>query len=64
MLLAGYLKALERRKSVPRPKGFCEADNVNVFDAVSPNPKSCDLRVTDTSMFYENMIFFSICGKL
>ena len=27
----GYLKALERGNSVPRPKGFCEADKVKLF---------------------------------
>ena len=30
-LQAGYLKALEHGNSVPRLKGFCEADKVNLF---------------------------------
>ena len=36
-VLAGYLKALERGNSVPRPKGFCEADKVNFFSVLLQN---------------------------
>ena len=32
---AGYLKALERGNSVPKLKGFCEANKVNVFNVLS-----------------------------
>ena len=46
--LPGYLKALERGNIVPRQKGFCEADKVNVFNVLLQSPNFCDLHVTDT----------------
>ena len=50
-LVAGYLKALERGNSVPRPKGFCEADKLN-FSAVLLQNQNCrDLRAVDTLIF-------------
>ena len=61
---AGYLKALERGNSVPRPKEFCEADKVKFFAVLSPNLKCCDSRVIGTLIFYENILFISIFGKL
>ena len=51
--------------TVPRQKGFGEADKVYVFDVLSPNPKCRDLCITDTSMFYDQTSFLLIfLGKL
>ena len=44
---AGYLKALERGKSVPRPKEFCEAEKVNFYSVLSQNPNCWNLRIND-----------------
>ena len=44
----GYLKALERGNSVPRPKGFCE---VNFFAVLLQNLKCGNLRVIHTLIF-------------
>ena len=54
----GYLKALERGNSVPRPKGFCEADKVNCFAVLSQNLKCHDLLIIDNFIFNENILFF------
>ena len=63
-LQAGYLKALERGNSVPRLKGFCEADKVNCFAVLLQNIKCCNLRIIHTSIFYENILFNFIFGEL
>ena len=47
-VLAGCLKALKRRNSVPRPKGFCEAGKVIFFAVLLQNLKYHDLCVIDT----------------
>ena len=63
-LVAGYLKALERGNSVPRPKGFFEADKVKSFAVLSQNLKWSDSCVIDTLLFYENILFISIFHKV
>ena len=49
----GYQKALERGNSVPRPKGFCEADKVKLSAVMSQNPKCRDLRLIDILIFFQ-----------
>ena len=48
---AGYQKALERGNSVPRAKGFCEADKVKLSAVLLQNKKCCNLRVIDIMIF-------------
>ena len=63
----GYQKALERGKSVPQPKGFCEADKVKRSAVLSQNPKCRNLRLFDILKFYENMdllVFLASCEFL
>ena len=52
-----YQKALERENSVPRPKGFCEADKVNFSAVLLQNSNFCDLHVIDNLIVYENIGF-------
>ena len=47
-LSPGYLKALERGNSVPRPKGYCEAKKVYFSAVLLHNPLFWDLRVVDS----------------
>ena len=47
----GYLKALERGNSVPRPKGFCEPIKVNFSAVLSQNLNCCNLCAINTLMF-------------
>ena len=56
--LSGYQKALGRGNSVPRPKGFGEANKVKISAVLSQNPKCCDLRRIDIFIFYENIDFY------
>ena len=55
---AGYQKAMERGNSIPRPKGFCEADKVKFSAVLSQNIKCRDLCIINILMFYENIVFY------
>ena len=61
---AGYQKALERSKSVPRPKGFCEGNKVKLSAVLSQNPKCRDLLLIDILIFLKIKIFMGLFGKL
>ena len=62
--VSGYLKALEHRNSVPRPKGFCEANKVKSFAVLWQNLKCCYSHIIDTILFYESILFICIVDKL
>ena len=58
VLVAGYQKALERGNSVARPKGFCEANKVELSAVLPQHPKCCDLRLIDILIFDKNISFY------
>ena len=62
--MAGYLNALERGNSVPRPKEFYELNKVKYFAVLLQNLNCRDAWVIDTLLFYENMLFICIFDKL
>ena len=55
---SGYQEALERGNSVPRPKGFCEANKVKLSAVLLQNPKYCNLHVVDILITYESKGFY------
>ena len=55
LVVPGYQKALEHRNSIPRLKGFCEADKVKLSAGLFHNPKCRNFLIIDIFIFYEKI---------